>query len=150
LAETWRKMIKAVCEITERAITRRILVAEDNKTIQEMVFRFLKHMGLEVALADNGVEALAVFQKSCFDLVLSDFQMPVMDGFSLAGHIKKRSPGTPVIMMTGSDRETVRQKMDKGAVESVLFKPFKLEDLRRAVQGVLASREREHGSPWPG
>jgi CheY-like chemotaxis protein len=143
--ETRRKMTKFVSAITGQAISRRILVAEDNKTIQDLIFRFLKYIGFEVATADNGVEALALFQKSCFDLVLTDFQMPVMDGFSLAGHIKQRSPSTPVILLTGSDRETVRQKMEKGPVDSVIFKPFKLEDLQKTVQGALASREREHG-----
>jgi CheY-like chemotaxis protein len=116
-------------------------MAEDNKMIQNLVSRFLKYMGFEVALADNGAEALAVFQESYFDLVLTDFQMPVMDGFSLAGHIKARSPGTPVILLTGSDRETVLQKMEKGPVDSVIFKPFELQELQRTVQGALASRK---------
>jgi CheY-like chemotaxis protein len=134
-------MTKAVSENIGQAVSRRILMAEDNQTIQNMVSRFLKYMGFEVALAGNGAEALAVFQESYFDLVLSDFQMPVMDGFSLAGHIKARSPGTPVILMTGSDKETVRQKMEKGPADFVIFKPFKLEDLQRTVLGALASRK---------
>ncbi len=143
-------MTKSISATAVRAITRRILVVEDNRSIQDLVSRFLMYIGFEVALADNGAEALAVFQKSCFDLVLTDFQMPVMDGFSLAGQIKGKSPGTPVIIMTGSNRESVRQKMNKGAVESVIFKPFKLEDLQRTVQGMVASRERKHESLWPG
>ena len=121
-------------------IPKWILLAEDNKTIQKLVFRFLKYIGFEVATASNGFEALALFQEKYFDLVLTDYQMPVMDGLRLAGHIKGRSPGTPVIMMTGSDREIVRQKMDKEAVEFVIFKPFKLQDLQRTVSEALASR----------
>jgi CheY-like chemotaxis protein len=69
--------------------------------------------------------------------------MPAMDGLSLAGHIKERSPSTPVILLTGSDRETVRKKLKRAPVDSVIFKPFRLEDLQRTVQGTLASRERE-------
>ena len=139
---------KAVSSNTGQAIPKRILLTEDNKTIQEMVSRFLKYIGFEVAVASDGFEALATFQENYFDLVLTDFQMPVMDGFGLAAHIKERSPDTPVIMMTGSDMEIVRQKMDKGAVESIIFKPFKLQDLQRTVSGALASREREHGNIW--
>jgi len=65
---------------------------------------------------------------------------------SLAGHIKERSPSTPVILLTGSDRETVWKKMERGPVDSVIFKPFRMKDLQRTVQGALVSREREHES----
>jgi CheY-like chemotaxis protein len=49
-----------------------------------------------------------------------------MDGLSLAGHIKERSPSAPVILLRGSDRETVREKVGRGPVDAVIFKPFSL------------------------
>ena len=140
IKETKKETKKSVPSNAGPVIPKWILLAEDNKTIQKLVFRFLKYIGFEVATASNGFEALALFQEKYFDLVLTDYQMPVMDGLRLAGHIKGRSPGTPVIMMTGSDREIVRQKMDKEAVEFVIFKPFKLQDLQRTVSEALASR----------
>jgi CheY-like chemotaxis protein len=72
-----------------QAISRRILVAEDNKAFQDIVSGFLEFLGFEVALAGNGIEALAIFIESIFDLVLTDLQMPAMDGLKLASHIKK-------------------------------------------------------------
>jgi CheY-like chemotaxis protein len=120
-------------------MSKRILLAEDNKHIQDAIFRFLNYIGFEVTRASNGIEALAVFQENYFDLVLTDFQMPLMDGFSLADNIKERSPRTTVIMMTGSDRGIVRRKMDKGTVEFVIFKPFKMQDLQRIVLEALTS-----------
>jgi CheY-like chemotaxis protein len=69
--------------------------------------------------------------------------MPAMDGLSLARQIKERSPSTPVILLTGSDRETVWKKVERGPIDSVIFKPFRMEDLKRKVQGALASRERK-------
>jgi CheY-like chemotaxis protein len=107
-------------------------------------------LGFQVALAGNGIEALAVFLESTFDLVLTDLEMPIMDGLSLASHIKARAPSTPVILLTGSDRETVRKKVERGPVDSVIFKPFRLEDLQNTVQGALVSREREHESVGAG
>ncbi|MBN2033629.1 MAG: response regulator [Deltaproteobacteria bacterium] len=121
-------------------------MAEDNKSIRDIISSFLVFMGFEVALACNGIEALALFFERSFDLVLTDLQMPAMDGLTLASHIKERSPSTPVILVTGCDRQTVRNKVEKGPVDSVIFKPFRLDDLQRTVQGALASREREHGS----
>jgi CheY-like chemotaxis protein len=115
-------------------------VADDDKAIRDAVTWFFEFMGFEVALAANGIEALAVFLGSSLDLVLTDFQMPAMDGLSLASHIKERSPSTPVILLTGCDRETVWKKMERALVDSVIFKPFRLEDLQRTVQKALASK----------
>jgi CheY-like chemotaxis protein len=139
MEETKKETKKSVSSNTAQAIPRRILVADDDKAIRDVVTWFLEFMGFEVAIAANGIEALAVFLKSSFDLVLTDLQMPDMDGLSLASHIKERSPSTPLILLTGSDRETVRKKAERSLVDSVIFKPFRLEDLQRTVQGALAS-----------
>lgn len=68
---------------------RRILVVEDNKSVQDILSVILRSMGFEVALAKNGLEALTVFIESWFDLVLTDLQMPIMDGSRLARLIRK-------------------------------------------------------------
>jgi CheY-like chemotaxis protein len=62
------------------------------------------------------------------------------------GKTKKEAKKFVFSNVTGSDRETVRKKVERGPVDSVLFKPFRLEDLQRTVQGALAFRERGHGS----
>ena len=131
---------KSISSNPGQVISKRILLADDNKDLRDAVSGFLEFLGFEVAIAGNGIEALAVFLSSTFDLVLTDLQMPVMDGLSLAGHIKDRSPNTPVILLTGSDSETVREKVERGPVDSVIFKPFLLEDLQRTVQGALAPK----------
>jgi len=146
MGETKKEPKKSVSSNAGKAKSKRILVADDNKAIRDLVSGFLEFLGFEVALAINGIEALAVFLASSFDLVLTDLEMPAMDGWSLAGHIKARAPSTPVILLTGTDRETVLKKVEKGPVDSVIFKPFRLEDLQNTVQGALTSREREHGS----
>ena len=146
MKENRKKREKSISATAGPAISKRILLADDNKAIRDLVSGFLKFIGYEVAIAINGIEALAVFLASSFDLVLTDLEMPAMDGLSLAGHIKERSPNTPVILLTGADRETVLKKLEKGPVDSVIFKPFMMEDLQRTVQKALASREREYVS----
>jgi len=140
MKENGKKKKKSKSANAGQAISKRILLADDNKAIRDLVSGFLKFIGYEVAIAINGIEALAVFLASSFDLVLTDLEMPAMDGLSLAGHIKERSPNTPVILLTGADRETVLKKLEKGPVDSVIFKPFMMEDLQRTVQKALASR----------
>ncbi|MDF1591660.1 MAG: response regulator [Desulfobacterales bacterium] len=150
MGKTKKETNKSVSSNAGQARSRRILLADDNKAIRNVVSEFLEFIGYEVALAINGIEALAVFLDRTFDLVLTDFEMPAMDGLTLAGHIKERSPRTPVILLTGSDSEAVLEKVKRGSVDSVIFKPFRLEDLQSTVQGALASRERGPGSVGPG
>jgi CheY-like chemotaxis protein len=140
MGESKRETKKAASPKAGQAVSGRILVAEDNKAIRDLVSRILDFMGFEVALAGNGVEALALFIDSSFDLVLTDLEMPMMDGWGLTHCIKARSPNTPVVLMTGADRDTVRKKVERGPVDSVIFKPFRLEDLQRTVQGALDPR----------
>ena len=127
-----------------QTISRRILLAEDDKPVQNIIYRFLEFMGFEVSLADNGIEALAVFIEGSFEIVLTDFNMPVMNGLSLAIQIKKRSPSTPIILLTGSERGGIFKILKGGPFYSVIFKPFKMTDLQRTVQGALSSRGGEH------
>ena len=132
--------------ITAQERSRRILVVDDNRAIRNVISKVLRLMGFDVALAGNGIEALAAFIESSFDLVVTDLQMPTMDGSKLAQFVKERSPNTPVILITGTDGETVWKKVTKGSVDSVIFKPFKLKDFQSAVQGALASGQGEQGS----
>ena len=145
MGEPKKETKKSVRSNAGQAMSRRILVAEDNKTMQEIVSGLLDFMGFEVALAGNGVEALSLFVKNSFDLVLTDLEMPIMDGWSLTRCIKERSPNTPVVLMTGADRETVWKKVERGPVDSVIFKPFRLEDFQRTVQGALSKENMEVG-----
>jgi len=126
---------------TGRTTSRRILVADDDVNILSLVSDVLATMGFEVATAKNGLEALSVFIDSAFDLVLTDLTMPLMDGWDLASSIKERSPSTPVILVTGSDRETVLENIESASIDSVLFKPFSVEDFQTTVNGVFAATQ---------
>jgi CheY-like chemotaxis protein len=143
MRETEKDAKKSASSNSGPEISRRILVAEDNKAIQKVVSRILDFMGFEVALAENGVEALSVFLKNSFDLVLTDLEMPIMDGWRLTYRIKERSPNTPVVLMTGADRASVLREVERGPVDSVLFKPFRVEDLQSTVLGALEPRSGE-------
>ena len=145
MGETKKEMQNSLSSNAGQAISRRILVAEDNKTLQAVVSRILDFMGFEVALAGNGVEALSLFLENSFDLVLTDLEMPIMDGWSLTRCIKEKSPNTPVVLMTGADRETVLKKVKSAPIDSVIFKPFVLNDFQSTVQRVLEPRYEERG-----
>jgi CheY-like chemotaxis protein len=117
----------------------KILVVDDEKNIRDCVSMVLSFMGFEVAAASSGNEGLNLFLKSSFDLVLTDLQMPDMDGWALAFNIKEESPDTPVVLMTGEERGSVLERLKGSCVDSVVFKPFLLEDIQKTVQNALHS-----------
>ena len=113
-----------------------ILVVDDNNVFRMVVSKMLSRLGYEVSSADSGENGLNLFLKNKFDVVLSDYEMPAMDWVELACSIKKTSPRTPVVIMTGTGRETVFSRKST-AVDEVISKPFTLAQIDKTVQSVL-------------
>lgn len=120
----------------------RILVVDDDEGIRDMLSFLLSRLGYRVVLAANGLEALGLFLKNSFSLVLTDFSMPEMDGITLAARVKITSPKTPIIMITGSQ---IQEGVERGCVDYILSKPFQLEEVRRAVEMALAGTPHRAG-----
>ena len=92
----------------------KILVVDDNNDLRTIVSKILSRLGYEVSSADSGENGLRIFLKNKFDIVLSDFEMPGMDGVALACSVKKCSPRTRVVIMTGGGKETVFSRERRG------------------------------------
>jgi CheY-like chemotaxis protein len=114
---------------------KRILVVDDNDFIRIVVSKMLSRLGYEVSSADGGENGLSIFLKNRFDMVFSDYEMPGMDGVAFACGIKKSSPHTPVVIMTGAGRETVLSR-NSTAVDEVIAKPFTLADIDGTMQSL--------------
>ena len=117
----------------------RILVVDDEESIRCVFSDMISLMGFEVAVSGSGDDALGQFLKSSFDLVLTDLNMPGIDGWTLARHMKEISPGTRVVLVTGEEREMTLKKMEDSSVDFALFKPVGLHDVQDTVQRVLSS-----------
>jgi two-component system capsular synthesis sensor histidine kinase RcsC len=117
----------------------RILIVDDDAGTREMLLSALSHFGFEATAARNGSEALALFLTNHFELIITDLQMPGMDGWSLASNIKRILPGMPVMMMTAQAKGHVIKDLEKSCFDSALFKPFKLEQLQQEIQRLLGS-----------
>jgi CheY-like chemotaxis protein len=97
----------------------------------------LSMLGYEVLSADSGENGLSLFLKNKFDIVLSDYEMPGMDGVAFACSVKKSSPRTPVVIMTGAGREIVFSRKST-AVDEVISKPFTLAGIDETIQNLLS------------
>jgi len=113
----------------------KILVVDDNIDLRIMVSKMLSRLGYEVSSADSAENGLGVFFKNKFDIVLSDYEMPGMDGVAFAYSVKKSSPHTPVVIMTGAGKETVFFRMGT-AVDKVISKPFTLAEIDETIQNL--------------
>jgi two-component system cell cycle sensor histidine kinase/response regulator CckA len=114
----------------------KILVVDDNNFLRSVVSKMLSLLGYEVLSADSGENGLSLFLKNKFDIVLSDYEMPGMDGVAFACSVKKRSPRTPIVIMTGAGKETVLARKST-AVDEVISKPFTLAGIDETIQNLL-------------
>ena len=112
---------------------RRILVVDDEPFVCDAVKMMLSFDGHTVETANSGKDALALFDQGKFDLVITDFAMPIMKGDELAAAIKSRSPQQPVVMITAyAEMLQGSDNLLKG-VDFIISKPFLLENLREAI-----------------
>jgi len=118
----------------------RVLIAEDKESMRRSLTRLFSDKGYEVAEAASGEEALARFSEMEVDLVVTDIQMEGMTGLDLLAEIKKRSPQTPVLVMTAFGTvENAVEAMRHGAFD-YLLKPFSLSEVEARVEKALEQR----------
>jgi two-component system, cell cycle response regulator CpdR len=115
---------------------KRILLVDDEPSVRGSFRMMLDIDDHIVTEASDGAEALDVFAKGRFDLVTTDFEMPVMKGNELAVRIKKLAPKQPILMMTAYGRELGDSE---NPVDSILNKPFTMDNLREAIAKLLSS-----------
>jgi two-component system sensor histidine kinase/response regulator len=117
----------------------RVLVAEDNAVNQKVVAQHLKRLGATCVIAPDGREALALWQRAPFDLILMDCQMPVMDGFEATRLIRARetaagSARIPIIALTAGIADMDRQACLAAGMDDFMSKPVRWEQLPALLQ----------------
>ena len=125
--------------------TRRILVVDDEPVVRRSLQLLLGLDGHDVETATASREALARLEQGAFDLVITDFVMPDMQGDELAARIKARRPKQAVGMIT-AQAEALRFTGNKvPGVDFMIGKPFRREELRAAVAAALAKQDPRTG-----
>ncbi len=113
----------------------RILVAEDNKTNQDVALKVLKKLGYEATLAQNGEEALEMVSEEKYDLIFMDIQMPVKDGLEATRMIRLCLNTQPVIIaMTANAIQGDKQKCLNAGMDDYMSKPFKIDELTKMIE----------------
>ena len=121
----------------------RILLAEDEESLRELVSRALTMDGHEVVQNSDGAEALDALTRDGgrYDLLLTDIRMPVMDGIALALSAARDFPALPILLMTGYADQRERASNLEALIHDVITKPFTLATICNAVREALETKK---------
>jgi len=118
-----------------------VLVVDDNNCIREILTALLSQRGYRCESAANGIEAMQKVRQSNFDAVITDLQMPEMDGIVLTRELRQHFSDLPVMIMTGQpDGSLVESAITAGARE-VIRKPFAIPDFMVRLHRMLHNQE---------
>ena len=120
-----------------------ILVVDDGAGLGQALRISLEMVGYQVVFCANPLDALDIFKKAAFDLVITDLRMPGMTGWELAAEIKRFNPRTPIIAMTGWPVDLIRDGQQSSDMETIIQKPYRVNELRAKVAKVLAASRGE-------
>ncbi len=119
-------------------MSKKVLTVDDSKTMRDMVSFTLKSVGFEVIEAEDGKDALAKLGDGKVDVVITDLNMPNMDGFELIRNLRARSTHkfTPILMLTTEGDDTKKQEGKNAGATGWIVKPFNPEKLVQVVNKV--------------
>jgi len=122
----------------------RILVADDEEAIRELLGELLEDWGLDVVLCPDGAEARDAFadDPQGFDLVLTDQTMPRLTGMQLAKLVTRMQPGVPVLLCTGYGEDLKPADLEAAGVRTLVHKPVEPAELRLLLQAALQTRNK--------
>ena len=119
-----------------------ILAVDDMRSMRDLVKSVLEKRGYTVTTAEDGLKALAAAQKSTFDLIIADINMPNLDGIDLISHLRGLPgyQGTPILMLTTESADEKKSAARLAGANGWIQKPFNPERLATAVEKTLAKQ----------
>ncbi|WP_417220872.1 response regulator [Achromobacter spanius] len=118
----------------------RVLVAEDNPINQATLRHQLEQLGCTVTVAGNGADALSMWNMATYDVLLTDVNMPKMNGYELTGELRSRGYAQPIIGVTANAMRDEEARCMAAGMNSWLVKPIELSALRRHLGGITRVR----------
>lgn len=140
-------VVKATKAKAPKAVVkRRILVVDDSLTMRKVLGRLLEREGFEVLVAKDGMDAMQLLQETTPDAILTDIEMPRMDGFGLSRNIRDdaRTANTPLIMISSRTADKHQNLAREIGVDAFFGKPVQDDELISKVNELLASKRILH------
>ena len=115
----------------------KILVAEDDKALNDLVCAYLRACGYETTACFDGASALHAFENEPFSMLITDIMMPNMDGFALAEAVRAQNESIPIVFMSARDDKPSKMLGYKIGIDDYVVKPFDLDELTLKVSALL-------------
>lgn len=131
---------KNICQsdVIPRQIRRkRVMIVDDNHILRNMLEDIMIMFGYEAVTCSNGIEALEQIEKKTFDIVITDLEMPYMDGLKLSREVKARSKDIPVVLLTGASLNENSQELYAASIDHILYKPVGLNEIQNTLHFFL-------------
>jgi len=119
----------------------RVLVVDDEPEICHLIEQILKQEGYQVDVSFSGIEALQMIRSFNYHLLLTDLEMPEVDGLELTRKAKKQNPEIRVIMVTGNTTVDIAIRSSRHRIDGYIRKPFKVSELRKVVRQTLCTHK---------
>jgi two-component system, NtrC family, response regulator PilR len=120
----------------------KIMVVDDEPGIRELLFEALSEKGFDVTSAKDGRESLRFLKKNKFDLLITDINMPHLNGIELLKKMKTAGRKEKIVIMTGSALDETAVSKDIPHIYFQLRKPFKMNELLQAVSATLKAKKK--------
>lgn len=128
-----------------RKLKKRALIVDDDAEILKVISYWMTSREWDVTTASDGTEAFdRMSEGKNFQLILTDLNMPHMDGLTLAEKIKNIFPLVRIILVTGASSDAIEQENKIAYVDDVLYKPFSLKELDRVVDLSMSEENNNH------
>lgn len=123
---------------------KKILVVDDNRMILHSLTSYLTFVfkGYTVLSAEDGRQAIALMESTPVSLILTDLEMPNVDGYQVIEYAKKNHPSVPVVIMTGSWSLDLRLLVCKTGIARCIEKPFRFEELAHLLAETLEANQK--------
>jgi len=122
----------------EDKVKLKILVVDDDENIREVLADLLLLEGHEILLAEDGEQALLIFEENLPDVIITDLGMPGISGWEVARRIKSKDPSKKVIVISGWGATLQKDQLQENCVDQVLPKPFHLEHVKKIIAKVMS------------
>jgi CheY-like chemotaxis protein len=116
---------------------KKILVIDDQAIVTELLVSVLERMNYQSVVASCGREGVEQFERGEFDLVITDLGMPDISGWEVSKTVKQKNPNVPVVVITGWGVTPDPDRMREAKVDSVIHKPFQIDQLEKIIQDLL-------------
>ncbi len=128
-------------KLLNKTLNLKVLYVEDNKDTRLQSLKMLEDFFIDVVSAENGKNALDSYDKNTFDIIITDLNMPVMDGIEMTKEIRKTDKDIPVIVISAHNEKYIINSINTCDIQAFIFKPLDLDEFIEALYKIYFNTE---------